>query len=406
MIKLLQKFLLLTLLGIGMLSAQAQIKIRGSVVTKAKKPLIGASVYINGSTLGTSTDYLGEFELLVDKGSYEIVVSYVGYKTIRYALEVLEEEILNFTLLEDKNLLNEIVISNQKKIRKSKRKSYLKLFRKNFLGESKYATECQIVNESELKFSYNNKTKTLKAKASQPLRIINPLLGYVIYYDLIKFEYSINLSYTYKGFVRFEEISGSDKEKATWIENRKQVYLGSSMHFFHLVINERVRKEKFTVDLISRAPNPKYPTTEEIEKANEISGSRARYKRFYLNGKIIENPKEFAIDVFKRAKLPRLDITVLDENMKLFRYGFYDSRNVFLKFSNYLRVTYDGLPDKKFNSEGSSSEYQVSIIRSKRDQIILKKPGYSLNPGDIYLEGYWAFKRVGDLLPFNYRPTP
>ncbi len=47
---------------------------------KTREPLPGASVFILGTSWGTSTDYDGYFKLTnIKKGTYDIVVSYVGY---------------------------------------------------------------------------------------------------------------------------------------------------------------------------------------------------------------------------------------------------------------------------------------------------------------------------------------
>ncbi len=49
------------------------------IVTDQTNPLIGASVYIKGTNIGTTTDFDGYFELLIPDHPYELVVSYTGY---------------------------------------------------------------------------------------------------------------------------------------------------------------------------------------------------------------------------------------------------------------------------------------------------------------------------------------
>jgi outer membrane receptor protein involved in Fe transport len=57
----------------------AQTTIKGSVVD-GSEPLIGASVFIKGTTSGTQTGLNGEFEFISDKkGIQTIVISYIGY---------------------------------------------------------------------------------------------------------------------------------------------------------------------------------------------------------------------------------------------------------------------------------------------------------------------------------------
>jgi len=59
-------------------------KIAGKVVDKeTKEPLPGASVIIQGTTLGAATDASGNYVILnVPAGTYTVVASYVGYQTV------------------------------------------------------------------------------------------------------------------------------------------------------------------------------------------------------------------------------------------------------------------------------------------------------------------------------------
>jgi len=62
-----------------MSTATAQRTITGSVTDESDVPLIGASILISGTSLGTVTDIDGIFELDVPEGGNEIRVSYTGY---------------------------------------------------------------------------------------------------------------------------------------------------------------------------------------------------------------------------------------------------------------------------------------------------------------------------------------
>lgn len=58
----------------------AKIKVRGTVFDKTtKEPLIGATVRIQSSQTGTSTDIDGHYSLNIKKGVHSIMVSYIGY---------------------------------------------------------------------------------------------------------------------------------------------------------------------------------------------------------------------------------------------------------------------------------------------------------------------------------------
>src|SRR5450631_605094 len=57
--------------------------IHGTVTDSANKsPIPGCSVFINGSSKGTTTDLAGIFTLeLIPAGEYELVISAIGYET-------------------------------------------------------------------------------------------------------------------------------------------------------------------------------------------------------------------------------------------------------------------------------------------------------------------------------------
>jgi hypothetical protein len=73
-------FLLLTLLSFS-LTALAQQKVTGKVKDSSGEPVIGASVVVKGNnTMGTITDFDGNFMLDVPAKSV-LVISYIGYVT-------------------------------------------------------------------------------------------------------------------------------------------------------------------------------------------------------------------------------------------------------------------------------------------------------------------------------------
>ena len=72
-------FTLLLVTG-SILSLAAQTgTLRGSVTDETGEELIGANVFIEGSSLGTVTDGRGNFSLSVAPGDYVVVITYIGY---------------------------------------------------------------------------------------------------------------------------------------------------------------------------------------------------------------------------------------------------------------------------------------------------------------------------------------
>lgn len=65
-------------------AAPGDIKVSGTVVDEQGEPIIGASVAVPGTTIGTATDIDGNFTLNAPKGK-DLQISYIGYKTIEVA---------------------------------------------------------------------------------------------------------------------------------------------------------------------------------------------------------------------------------------------------------------------------------------------------------------------------------
>ncbi|WP_331061200.1 TonB-dependent receptor [Hymenobacter sp.] len=84
----------------------------GVVFTAAGEPLPGATVFIKGTYIGTSTNQLGEFSLnaAFDKSPVVLVVAYVGYETQDSTLTGIDNS-LRFNLVRSATLLNETVVS-------------------------------------------------------------------------------------------------------------------------------------------------------------------------------------------------------------------------------------------------------------------------------------------------------
>lgn len=90
-------------------AAQAQqYRLRGTVADATTgETLIGANVVLKGTTIGTTTDIDGRFELLVNElPPYTLVISFVGYTTQEVQVKSLDKE-LRFKLGTDQVLLRE-----------------------------------------------------------------------------------------------------------------------------------------------------------------------------------------------------------------------------------------------------------------------------------------------------------
>ena len=82
MVKKLTMILAGLFLSIGIATAQTQIS--GTVVSEEDgEPIIGASVLVEGTTVGAATDIDGKFKIQVPDGTKQLVISYIGMKTVQ-----------------------------------------------------------------------------------------------------------------------------------------------------------------------------------------------------------------------------------------------------------------------------------------------------------------------------------
>ena len=97
-------FLALFFIGIGIVTAQTQV--RGTVVDETGQPVIGATIQIKGTSQGTVTDVDGRFNLSAPANG-TLVISYVGMQT----QEVPVQPTVNVTLVSDTEVLDELVVT-------------------------------------------------------------------------------------------------------------------------------------------------------------------------------------------------------------------------------------------------------------------------------------------------------
>ena len=93
-------------------SSDEKFKLSGTVVEAERKnvPVMGASVLIKGTTMGTLTDMDGKFTLSVKKGDV-IQVSFVGYQT--QSVVVKDESPLTILMRDDVQPMEEMVVVGQ-----------------------------------------------------------------------------------------------------------------------------------------------------------------------------------------------------------------------------------------------------------------------------------------------------
>ena len=351
--------LLFTALLITVLSF-AQGTLSGTVKdAETGQPLEGASVFAQNTTKGTLSDKEGAFKLFLDRGGYEVVISFTGYmsRTINLA-EMNGDRTFTIELQKGDNTLGEVIIRNSNEVPDGWEK-YGQFFLEHFIGASPNADSCTLLNPQALKFLYFKRNDRLKVLATEPLQIQNRALGYNMRYELDSFVHFFKTDLnSYRGKCLYLPMEGDADMQTAWAKARKDAYLGSRLHFLRAYYDSTLIKEGFTVDMYSTASSTKF----------------AR----------LRNPYDTAF------------------------YYFDDSTaNAELFFPQKASITYTKkAPEKRYlekNKLPLNVPVQISYV-DILETIMIKPNGYFTDQKSWINQGYWSWKNLADQLPYDYEP--
>lgn len=360
------KIILLFLFIFSSNASLAQL-LEGTVVdSKTNETLPGATVYLDGTTISTITDANGYFKIYTKGSNASLVVSFVGYSTYRldntpqYA-----NKKLKVLLVEESIHLDEVVIGRGP----FSRKQMMRVFRQEFLGESKAGRSCKILNEDDIVLYFDVTNNTLNASSRNPLKIINKHLDYEINFDLEE----LKVYYNYKTLDKFNQSRSffagttfykdvSKNNKAN--KKRKEAFQGSATHFVLTLANNEWIKEDIRLFVEGFQVNPN-----EYFKVEDTLG----LKKVTL----IKQPQK-AVGEIKVQE-------TLNNTMRISK----------TKKDKFIKSNFNILYDRK----------EQSIVDFIEKVIYVDKNGnYSPIFGILY-GGYIGTLKAGDMLPSDYYQT-
>ncbi|WP_304474073.1 carboxypeptidase-like regulatory domain-containing protein, partial [uncultured Duncaniella sp.] len=109
--------LLLLVLCVGFNADAQELTVTGTVTDSTEEPMIGATVQIDGTKNVVVTDLDGNFTLKNVAPNATLVVSYIGYKTEKIAVN--GQSTINVVLTEDSEALDEVVVIGYGSVKKS-----------------------------------------------------------------------------------------------------------------------------------------------------------------------------------------------------------------------------------------------------------------------------------------------
>lgn len=401
-----KKRLTIFVLLFSILSFSQQI-VKGKILSENKVPLEGASVFFNNTTVGTISDSNGEFQLKIPEGNYSLVVSFLGYQTYQQALNTRNSiPFLTISLKEDTTLLDEVTIT--KIVYDDEWKYNLTRFKKAFLGRSKLAESCKIINEKDIRFDFNSKTSTLTAIARKPLLIKHNGLGYKITYDLEDFTLDQNKLY-YSGYARYENLRKSVRKK--WQKNRLETFNGSKMHFLRSLLSKNLKEDGFLIHQFKRVPNSERPSEEEIQYARQLIQLHGKPVSFAKKIDIPITPLDSALVTLRKVKLPKYRDYLYKSNLESYDAMISRIENTpFLDFKDYLMIVYTKEPEEEnylmgtFGKKRKATGVQTSNLVLLHGKSQIDPTGILIDPTATFNEGYWVFESFANLLPLDYKP--
>ncbi len=113
----LKQIVLLFILFITFFSSFAQEKytLSGNIKDASNgEDLIGAAVTVQGTSNGAVTNFYGFYSLTLQKGSYTINISYLGYETISREVELNSDVKLDVEMAQEEETLEEVVVTAER----------------------------------------------------------------------------------------------------------------------------------------------------------------------------------------------------------------------------------------------------------------------------------------------------
>jgi hypothetical protein len=342
----------------------AQHILRGKVVDElTNKPVSGASIYFNNTSIGTSSNNAGEFSISQPGiANADLVISSVGFQSLLYKIDGTEftgRPYIFQLKTKESTMENVLVLTDLT------RGKYLQIFTENFLGITEEAAASRILNKDAIVFTSSPaEPGVLMAFTDTPLVIVNKMLGYTIHFQLEMFMYDKQTSSTsFYGFTRYEEMGSKPK----WIKNRHKAYYGSTLHFFRSLISNRLEQEMYKVFVVKEVQLRSDTGIQKVETAYPVSAN------FLIKADSLQNSYQATWD-----------------HKLMIQYMKNPSSKAFLSHATFL--------------QGNIPTGFRSWLTLKTPSIQIDASGILQDPLSVMYSGYWIYEKAANLLPFNYQP--
>ena len=360
--------------------SHAQFIVTGTILDSAsREPLPAASVFCQNTTQGTVTNKQGEFSLSLKSGGYDLIITYTGYQT--QTIRVSETKKLDIVMIKEEKNLGEVVLKSSNEVANGWEK-YGDFFTKNFIGATPNAGQTVLLNPEVLKFYYYKRSNKLKVLATDMVQIANNALGYNLHYHLDSFVYYYNTNInSYRGFCLYSEMEGNDSLKKVWSAARAKAYYGSKLQFMRSYYDSTLVEDGWTIDMLNEVSDKNFTKIKDV------------YDSSYYN----------------LIPYTRDSITYISDSIRtdtVVRQVLTGAVDVEIYYPRKIRISYTKRPEPEYlKQKGFPKDVGIQITYVDfRDGIVIMENGYYYDQRDWIIQGYWSWKNVADLLPYDYVP--
>ena len=342
--------------------AQNNFTLSGKVLNETNgTPMVAASVFAQNTTIGTITDENGNFKLSLPQGGYDLVVTFTGYKTESRRITTADAgEVINVSLKAREKEMETVSITSTNEVKDGLEK-YGQFFNEEFIGKTNNSKVCNIQNAEVLHFFFSKKRNRLKITATEPLIIKNNALGYNIKYSIDSFTHEYNTGTSiYSGSPLYEEMKGDSAQIMMWKANRKAAYNGSLLHFMRSVYNKSLKEQQFEIQFIVQQNG--------VDNAIKLKDAYG------------------ALNFEKDDSTQTVEIMPNQKDVGILFIGE--------KPADAYILTHPTEP----------KDFLFSMLGFKPgESIVIEQNGYFYDQNNLSISGYWAWQKVAEQLPYDYK---
>ena len=400
--------------------AFSQSVLKGRVISEEnKKPLTSVSVYLNNTSIGTTTDEEGQFILRgIPQGKFSLVATSVGFETYTILLDMRELP-KDFQIIM-KPKADQLEGFSVLPTDPNGWEKYGKYFMILMIGTTPNSNNTKLTNPEVVKFRLNE-GNYLTAFAKEPLKITNYALGYEIEYKLEEFEVNLNTALVnYTGYAFYKDMGLKHPNRVRrYSEARFETYKGSLLHFMRSFYANDLEVQGFEMRSLAMISNPEKDRARRKFSEHKDSlivdkaGSSFTISNTSSNNPYISSATDLSVDstdFFK--KLLKLPDSVISHQILLSdSVGFaVDSTIAGFYYPDSMEVSYKWkLVPPRYRALSKKTKHETIPISEfvfvNKTPVYIVRNGFYYKPYDLKITGYWAWiENISTWLPYDYYP--